>query len=284
MENVPYEDIEYYNETINNTIRVPEVKMETSTSTVSIVETPNHQISPEPTFYRGRDCHFEDYNFTISYIGAPQSENEFDWRTETGYRKNKLFIGAEICNNEKNRLNGEFSVCNMVGDNIADCQDTLHARVRARTCELQHLIWWTTFDPEKTIRLTPKLVSKKLVCRNSVNTFGEDDPKYSTTWLIPEESFIGTLERSGELLYPGGEILKTQSGYLGIPKQRPPSEPFIATKEVTRTTPVTVYSEKVEFNVVQKQRTVTKSSSVERTRKVAKQRILLDEILLRLGW
>lgn len=284
-EEVPYEDIEYYNETVERTVRVPRREMETSTSTVKIVRTLDHRISPEPTFYRNRDCYFDDYNYTISYITAPQNEYDFDWRTETGYRKNKLVIGVEICNNEKRRMNAEFKICNMYGDRVADCQDTLDTRVRARTCEIDRLIWWTTFDVKKTIRIVPQLISKKLVCRSSVVEFGADLPLYTTVSLAPEQWFIDNLERSGDILYPGGEIMKTESGYLGIPKKRNtgPAD-YVVTEEITRTRPVTKYYDEIETDIVQQQRTVTRYSTVERTREITEHRTLFEELLFRLGW
>ncbi len=284
-EEVPYEDIEYYNETREYTVLVPELGYETSEVQVLLVQTPADQLAPEPTFRRQRDCRFEDYNFTVSYIGAPQTEYDFDWRTGTGYRKNKLVIGAEICNHEKYRLNAEFKVCNMFGDRIADCQDTLDARIVARSCDIQHLIWWTPFDAEKTIQIEPLLVSKKLVCRSQVKEFGEEEPGYTTVNLAPEKWLIDNLERSGEIIYPGGDIFKTESGYLGIPKQRSAGlQDYVATQTVTRTTPLTTYSNKNETEVVLKQRAVTRYATVERTREITKQRPLWEHVLIWLGW
>ncbi len=282
-EEVPYEDIEYYNETREYTVLVPEIEYETSEEEVLVVQTPADQLAPEPTFRRGRDCRFVDYNFSVSYIGTPQTPYDFDWRSGTGYRKNKLVIGAEICNYEKYRLNAEFRVCNMFGDRVADCQDTLDARIVARSCEIRHLIWWTPFDPEKTIRIEPLLVSKKLVCRSQVKEFGEEEPGYVTVNLAPEKWLVDNLVRSGEIIYPGAEVFKTESGYLGIPKSRGELQGDIVTQTVTRTNPVTKYYGKNETEIVVAQQAVIKHSTVERTREITRQRPLWEHILLLLG-
>ncbi len=284
IEEVPYEDIEYYNETRGYTVLVPELEYETSEEKILIVQTPVDQLEHEPTFRRQQDCRFEDYNVSVSYIGTPQTAYDWDWSSGTGYRKNKLVIGAEICNYEKYRLNAEFKVCNMFGDRIADCQDTLDARVVARSCDISHLIWWTPFDAEKTIRIEPILVSKKLVCRSQIKEFGEEEPRYTTVNLAPEKWLIDNLERAGEIIYPGAEVFKTESGYLGVPKQRSAGlQDYVVPKTVTRTIPVTKYYNKNETEVVLKQRAVTKYTTVERTREITRQRLLWQHILIWLG-
>lgn len=282
-EEVPYEDIEYFNTTRDYVVLVPETEYETSEQEVRVVQTPSDQLAPEPTFRRERDCRFDDYNFSISYIGTPQTSYDFDWRSGIGYRKNKLVIGAEICNYEKYRLNAEFRVCNMFGDRVADCQDTLDARIVARSCDVQHLIWWTPFDPEKTIRLEPLLVSKKLVCRSQVKEFGEEEPGYTTVNLAPEKWLIDNLVRSGEIIYPGAEVFKTESGYLGIPKSRGELQGDVAVQTVTRTIPVTKYYPKNETEIIAEQQTVIKYSTVERTRDITKKRLLWEYLLIQLG-
>lgn len=273
----PFEELEFYNETMQEEILVPHTK-QVEVETEIAIRPPSAKLDMKPVvgFRREQDCHFADYEYEIDYITNTLGPNRYDMRTGAGFRDGRLFIIAEICNKEKRRMNTDFKICKYWKDEKVDCQDRLSTMIRANRCVKKTLTWETDFDAEKTLKLELGAVSQKIMCRNRALKMNEDSPEFVAVSLDPTGTDYGRY-----LMDP--VRLKTQSGYLAIPK----SEESLYRHEVTTATKketkeLTEFKKEVVDKVVEKNRTVSKTRTVTKTRPITKYRTLWQHLMLKL--
>jgi len=277
----PYYETVFYNETEFEEVSVPYtgVKIvEETTESESTVQ--GSRI--ESRDYRGvKECHFLDFEYTIEYLGMPQSEDDYDYYSRLGYKKGKYIIGVNICNKEPTTLNAEFDICRLSGETLSDCSDSADWNVPANRCRIFNLFWHTSFDFEKRIELRPRIVSKKATCR-ATNSDGE----FSEIHFRPENVIYDDgISNKDEMLSEAGLVLKTDSGYLRVPKSRSnilSSKDTSYTTKYTKKVPYTEYKTETKEVVVTKSRQEEKFRTVEKKREVTKYRSLWDELKIRI--
>lgn len=273
----PYEEIEFYNESVEREVLVPKTEQVEVVVDVPL-RPPSAKLDPQPVigFRREEDCHFEDYNYTLDFITNKLNLERYDVRTEAGYKNGRFIALVEICNKEKKRMYIDFKICKYRGDNLVDCKDRLNTGVESNFCNKFPLRWETAFDPDKYFRLEHGAVSQKVVCKNRSLKATEESPEYVTSGINPPGTAYGRYLQDPTRI-------KTKSGYFGVPRSQETLYRYdltTATKKDFET--VTTYDRQIVEDVVQKNRTISKTRVVQKTRETTKYRTLWQHLMQKL--
>ena len=273
----PYEEIEFYNESVEREVLVPKTEQVEVIVDVPI-RPPSAKLDPRPVvgFRREEDCHLEDYNYTLDFISNKLGNERYDVRTETGYKNGRFIALVEICNKEKKRMYIDFKICKYGGDNLVDCKDRLNTGVEANFCNKFPLRWETAFDPDKYFKLEHGAVSQKIVCRNRSLKANEESPEYVTSGINPPGTAYG------RYLQDPARI-KTKSGYLGTPKTQEALIRYdLATATQKDFETVTTFDRQIVEDIMQKNRTLSKTRVVQKTREIIRYRTLWQHLMQKL--
>ena len=165
----------------------------------------------EETYYeqkpvRVEECKEEEFDYEIIHPGDIQheglvtgqirkseeySELQFiEWRYWTGYyqtRPNggKYYQSSIFCNLEDVSTHVELNVCFYYGDNLVECPYHFKRDLSRRFCEVfTGLIWVTTYDRKKDIRMIPTYIPSETVCKEVTKMANYGAPKKRMTTKI----------------------------------------------------------------------------------------------------
>jgi len=268
----PYTVFVDYNDTETYTVKVPYTITEEYEAIESRPISTSFYVSGRPTFRVNDDCIVEDYDFLIDYVGLPADEDDFDKKTDYGYKRvdhrtGRYYIGARICNGEDSRLQGRFEVCHYVDNELVGCPNWIDVTVYANKCRDYILTWETPFDEDKRMLINPVIVSKKLMCRES------PEDEYSIRHLKLFR-YLGLDSFYYNFIAPGETIL-TDSGVLAQPA-RVNQEVQYESYTTIKTRSVTKYRNETRFRKVTNTREETRHSTIEKTKEVVKYKSLWE--------
>ncbi len=195
----PYTVQERYEETEEYNVTEPYTIVVLYTVTQLVVD--YEPYTPEKTTTK-ETCYYKDTSYTINYEGGLQ--NPYNPATETGYRFKNLGISGEyvqkveICHpptrkqDTQSGFHAVFAICNYMGETKVDCPNNLittygdraagyakqgyiedknypgvYSTNKGLICmRKEPVVWQTTYDVRKSIRLEPLSLPQIRVCEN----------------------------------------------------------------------------------------------------------------------
>jgi uncharacterized protein YpmS len=178
----PYEEIEFYNETVTEQTQVPYTIQETYTVNVSqkapepgtlgqrLLPVDERQSEAPRTMFRRETCRDVPIDYTITYLKSTLPDMAYDasipagFLKTGGYMNTELTIQAKICNNERMRMKTDFAMCYYDKGVEVECPSKLIFTIYAGSCKTEELRWLTPVSQTKDIRLKEASPMVRTIC------------------------------------------------------------------------------------------------------------------------